>query len=480
LSSFGEPKNEHHRLAREVPLNHKSPDDQSLERALRSSGSDTLRQPQNEIYFRVVLIGLLLNIVSAILFISLVNRPVYDDVYNMLDVRTYAADGLSAKALLSQRNAPGPASFLWMAVGARLLPGNELRGARVAVLGSWILLVVGMLLGARYSKFPAAWYASLLALVVFPHSVESTATALTEGPSLLFALLGVLAWIESASSSKPTRNTYVLAMLGGLSMGIAVTCRQYFLALLPAAAIFAIYQWRRTGIREDFRWAGSILVSFLLAAVPVLLLLFVWKNISSPAVASGSSYDNAWKASVGLNLSRPLIVALYTALYLVPLTFPVMLRLKNSRRLIALPIAILGGVSIAYFSPLFLQPGPLNSFIQFSSRVLHGATVLLALAAAIALYNAAAVVFLLWDQRQALLSCPPVIFSLFVVLFFIAEQIGVGGNLPFYDRYVLQLAPFLGIIAFFALPRLTPARLLALAALSVLSHIMLWRFAFAS
>jgi hypothetical protein len=69
---------------------------------------------------------------------------------------------------------------------------------------------------------------------------------------------------------------------------------------------------------------------------------------------------------------------------------------------------------------------------------------------------------------------------LFVVLFFIAEQIGVGGNLPFYDRYVLQLAPFLGIIAFFALPRLTPARLLALAALSVLSHIMLWRFAFAS
>jgi hypothetical protein len=131
-----------------------------------------------------------------------------------------------------------------------------------------------------------------------------------------------------------------------------------------------------------------------------------------------------------------------------------------------------------YFSSTFLQPGPLNSLIHFPSRLPHAGTVLFTLAAVVALYNAAAVGFLLWDQRQAVLSCPPALFSLFVALFFIAEQIGVGGNLPFYDRYVLQLAPFLGIIAFFVLPRLTPLRLLALAALSVLSHIMLWRFAF--
>jgi hypothetical protein len=56
----------------------------------------------------------------------------------------------------------------------------------------------------------------------------------------------------------------------------------------------------------------------------------------------------------------------------------------------------------------------------------------------------------------------------------------VGGNLPFYDRYVLQLAPFLGLIAFAILPRLTTVRVLALAGMSILSHIMLWRFAFGS
>jgi Dolichyl-phosphate-mannose-protein mannosyltransferase len=465
-------------LAREVPLNNRPADGDSVERVLRSGGGGTLSQSPNKTYFRFVLAAFLLNIVSAILFISLVNRPVYDDIYNMLDVHTYAADGLSAKALLSQRNAPGPTSFLWMAIGARLAPGNELRGARLAVLASWILLATGMLLGARYSKFSAAWCASLLALLIFPHSVESTATALTEGPSLLFALLGVLAWTESTSCPKPTRSKYALAILGGLSMGIAVTCRQYFLALLPAAAIFAIYQWRKTDIREGLRWVCNIIVSLLLAALPLLLLLSVWKNISSPAVVSGASYDNAWKASVGLNLSRPATVAFYTALYLVPFTFPVMLQLKNSRRRLALPIAVLGGAGVAFFSSLFLQPGPLNSLIRFASRVPHGDTALLTLAAAVALYNAMAVGFLLWDQRQGLLPCPPALFSLFVVLLFFAEQIGVGGNLPFYDRYVLQVAPFLGIIAFSILPRLTPVRLLALAALSVLSHVMLWRFAF--
>jgi len=195
-------------------------------------------------------------------------------------------------------------------------------------------------------------------------------------------------------------------------------------------------------------------------------------------MATGTSYDHAWKATVGLNLSRPMIVAFYAAVYLLPFTFPAMFYLKASQRRISLFIAALGGIGIAYFSALFLQPGPLNSLIRFASRLPHGGTVLFALAAVAALYNAVAVGFLLWEQREAISSNAPAVFSLLAILFFVAEQIGVGGNLPFYDRYVLQLAPFLGIIAFSVLPRLTAPRLLALAGLSVLSHVMLWRFAF--
>jgi hypothetical protein len=462
----------------EVSLNNQSANGLSVNRAFHSEGGATLSRPQNEGYFQFVLAVFLLNILSAILFISLIKRPVYDDTLNMLDVHTYTVEGFSKDALLSQRNAPGPTSFLWMALGARLLPGDELRGARIAVLGSWVLLVTGMLVGARYSKTQSLWSAALLALLVFPHTLESTATALTEGPSLLFALLGVLAWTESVSHSKATTNSCVLAVLGGLSMGVAVTSRQYFLALLPAAVVFAYYRGRRADVRGNPRWVLSVVVSLLFAAVPVLLLILVWRNISSPGVASGATYGHTWRASAGLNLSRPIIVAFYTAMYLVPLTFPVMFQLRGSRRRLAVLFAVMGGAAITLSSSLFLQPGPLNSLIRFASRLPHGGTALFAVIAIVTVYNAASVCASIWEQRQMISSCAPAAFALFVIVFFVAEQVGVGGNLPFYDRYVLQLAPFLGLVAFTVLPRLTPARGFALAGLSALSHIMLWRFAF--
>ena len=72
----------------------------------------------------------------------------------------------------------------------------------------------------------------------------------------------------------------------------------------------------------------------------------------------------------------------------------------------------------------------------------------------------------------------PAVFSLFIILFFIGEQIGVGGNIPFYERYILQVAPFMGILAFSVLPELPRSRLLSLILLSAASHTLLWRYAF--
>src|SRR5947209_6201667 len=147
----------------------------------------------------IIILALVLNLISAALFIGLVNRPVYDDPYNIFDVHNYATRGLSVDTLLSQRNPPGPTSFLWMAAGVRLLGGDELRNARIANLMSWLLLGAGVLIGAKYSGFPQLWYGALLVLLVFPHTLEATATMLTEGPALLFAVAGILAWIEFAS-----------------------------------------------------------------------------------------------------------------------------------------------------------------------------------------------------------------------------------------------------------------------------------------
>jgi hypothetical protein len=427
---------------------------------------------------RFVILIFALNVISAALFIGLVQRPVYDDPYNVFDVHNYATRGLSMDTLLSHRNPPGPTGFLWMAAGVRFLGGNELTDARIAVLVGWFLLATGVLAGAQRSRFPQLWYGAFLATLVFPHAVEASATLLTEGPSLLFAVLGALAWTEFASEPNTTPRAVLLGMLGGLSMGLAVTCRQYYLALPAAAALFAFGQWRRPAFREKSRWAVSAIFSLVLAVVPVLLMVLVWKGISSPGMATGTSYDHMWKAAVGLNLFRPIVVTFYSAVYLLPLTFPAMSRMEGPRRRMAILFAVLGGTLVTIFSSLFLQPGPLNSFVQFASRLPCGRIALFAVISIVALYNAACVSILLWEQRQTISSCAPAVFALLVIVFFIAEQFGVGGNLPFYDRYVLQLAPFLGLIAFAILPRLTNARLFALACLSVLSHFMLWRYAF--
>src|ERR1700681_4692358 len=234
---------------------------------IHSIGSDALAE---EVLLsgktaRVVILVFALNMVSAALFIYLINRPVYDDPYNIFDVHKYATQGLSLETLLSHRNPPGPAGFLWMAAGVRLLRGEELRDARITILVSWILLAAGIMIGARHSRFREYWYGALLVTMVFPHAMEATATLLTEAPSLLFAVLGTLSWTEFVSHPKASNGVLVLGMIGGLSMGLAVTSRQYYLALLPAAALFALRQWRTLPIEEKTRWAGSVILSVAFA-----------------------------------------------------------------------------------------------------------------------------------------------------------------------------------------------------------------------
>jgi multisubunit Na+/H+ antiporter MnhB subunit len=194
-------------------------------------------------------------------------------------------------------------------------------------------------------------------------------------------------------------------------------------------------------------------------------------------MANGMSYEN-WKAGVGLNLFRPLVTSFYTCVYLIPPTFPAMQRLKPPQRLPAFLAALIGGLSAALFGASLLQPGPLLSLIHSASRVPGGDFVAFGLIVSVTIFNSIALGSLLWKERFTILSNPHAILSVLVVAFFIAEQLGVGGNLPLYDRYILQFAPFLGVIAFAVLPKLTYSRVACLVVLSIVSHFILWRNAF--
>jgi hypothetical protein len=185
-----------------------------------------------------------------------------------------------------------------------------------------------------------------------------------------------------------------------------------------------------------------------------------------------------YTAGAGWNFIRPLTAALYVGLYLLPFTFPLMPRMRSAQRWGAFALGAIGGIAAGPFSGSLRQTGPLNSLVTAAARFPYGANVAFALIVAVTIYNAAALVVALWDQKEIVFATPPAAFALLAIIFFLLEQFGVGGNIPFYDRYVLQLAPFFGVLAFTLLPTLDNARFVALAGLSFFSHIMLWRYVF--
>lgn len=430
-------------------------------------------------YRRFAALVLVLNILSALLFVAMVRKPVYDDSTNLRDVHRYATEGVTLQSIRAHVNPTGPGSFLWMAAGIHLLGGDEIRSARLAIATSWLILGIGILIAAGRSELPEIWYAALLLTLVFPHTMTTTATLMTEGPALLAAVLGTFVWTRTIALPRVTPQVAGLLLLAGLAFGLAITCRQYYIALLPAAAAVAILQWWKQPAHRGVAWALAVFASLLVAAIPIGLLTLVWKGLSSPSIASGASYAQ-WKAAVGLNFTRPLTATFDLAAWMVPLTFPAVWKLQSVRRWIVLCGSLGAGVAAAHFRESLVQPGPLHSLEKMASRVPHGEFLVIAGLGAAASYNAVAVATLLIRTRSEVARSSAVLFSLFVVLFFVLEQFGIGGNIPFYDRYVLQVAPFLGMIAFSALPKLTTWRLTVFAVMVLFSHTLLWRNALGS
>jgi hypothetical protein len=193
-------------------------------------------------------------------------------------------------------------------------------------------------------------------------------------------------------------------------------------------------------------------------------------------MAAGIAYK-ALKSQVGLNVMRPLIAAWYLAIYLLPLTFPATLGLSRKFKVWAAMLAFIGSaIGVLLISDL-LQPGPVKAITDLAALVPIARTLLFAVLVFAAVYNLAAVTAGLIARKSEVFSKPEVLLSLLVLVFFVAEQAGIGGNIPFYDRYILQVTPFMGVIGFFLLPNLTRSRVAVLLGLSLTGHALLWRYA---
>jgi hypothetical protein len=466
------------RIALNMHLDHLSNADipKSVQPRLSDSAAESWR-PWGGRYFRLASAFLLLNVISALLFIQFVPRPVFDDPNYLPDVHRYATQGVSVDTIRRHVSPPGPVGFIWMAVAVDVLRGNELRDARLACVISWLVIGGVILLGGRYSHFPELWCAALLFTLVLPHTLTATATLRAEGPAMAFALFGTLAWLESASRPSVTPGLVFLGAIGGLSIGLAIDSRQYYLALLAAVAAYAIYQWRERGFEMKSLWFANAIGSLAAASIPLLLLIFVWHGLASPGMVSGASYTK-WVAKVGFNALRPIVAAFYIALYAFPAAFPAILEARFTQRWRAGLVAAVGGATTAYFFSTLVQPGPIKTFVEFLGRTRAGEHIVLGIITAVAIYNSICLGCLIREKWEMVRSCPPIVLALLVLAFFVVEQIGIGGNLPFYEIYILEVAPFLGVVAFGLLPKLTGPRVSALIFLSVISQGLLWRYAF--
>jgi hypothetical protein len=67
----------------------------------KSAAPSAAEKLSSEKIRRIVIFVFSLNVISAALFIGLVNCPFYDDPFNIYDVHNYATRGLSVDALMS-------------------------------------------------------------------------------------------------------------------------------------------------------------------------------------------------------------------------------------------------------------------------------------------------------------------------------------------------------------------------------------------
>jgi len=102
----------------------------------------------------------------------------------------------------------------------------------------------------------------------------------------------------------------------------------------------------------------------------------------------------------------------------------------------ALLFASLGGIVAALSWVFVASAGSLRALVRTASRLPAGDFILFGLIAGVTIYNAIIIGLLLWEKRDILMSCPPCYSRCLAGAFFVVEQLGVGGNLPLYDRYV--------------------------------------------
>ncbi|MCX6217289.1 hypothetical protein [Spirosoma sp.] len=434
----------------------------------------------NKTYRRYFLVICLLYLVIAAVLAVLVRWGVMDEDFHLESSLPFAKSGVNSTTLYNHVPPTGVSSHIWFAAWVWLFPGITYVGLRLitcaflVVLVAWTYTHMKTLSTDSQRKVLAA----TLFMLAFPYFFLSVSTVMTEGPSMLYLIAGLLL----LSISRLQR--LLPFFLGCLFLGLTTISRFYYIPLLPAlAVVLFVADWKdfiKTGTKSISTNKVLMYLAIAVSLLPLVGLIILWGGMTPPAFHQWSKL----RSGISFNAFRPVSSLALVGIYSAP---AVLVNVNwgskgiRSIMLISLGLALV----LALFNVnLFHDSSSVNDV--FSGPIEHTLAWFTArgnLAQSLGMFGIYGLSFfslaivgekVVQYIRQQDFSDGGLVFSIVFVVFFIASQAFVGGNHPFFDRYLAHPWPFMGYILVCLFPRFLNSRTyLVLAAYTVLSVMIL-------
>ncbi len=392
-------------------------------------------------------------VVNSLAYIAWVQpQPLGDEVLHMLDVHIYLDKGFGREALMLQGNESNVLCYwLWAAwskiFGAHLL-SYRLLGLFVMVC----VFIVFDLLAQKNISIAEPIYTTACLLMGAMHAGLMAANMLTEPFSLLFFIVSVAALLRYS-----LQGSHMFLLLAIVSMSMAVLARFYQLALMATLALYLFIDFLSKPSPKLFT---KYLCYFLLGTLPFLVLIYIWQGITPPIFYQ--RYPGL-STGVGINLKRPLVFTIYLGLW-----FGFWVLASGQWKCFVLSKRGIMGVLAASFLLIFLfwqkvylwnhsltsldGTGPVHSISMFlRAKSPLFALVFDGLAAAFGLVSFIILLENVWRRFQfwpKTMEQKLYWLAAVYVFFYGLEQFFVGGNIAFFERYLLLVYPAVGILIF--------------------------------
>ncbi len=416
-------------------------------------------------------------LVMAGVLAVMVQYGVMDEDFHLEYSRPFVKFGFNTTTLYRHVPPTGVSSHLWFAFWMWLFPGINFIGLRLITCAALLLLAGVTCLNFRAMSVTSQQkiLAVSLFMLVCPYFFLSVSTVMTEGPALLFLFAGLLLLALSRFER------LLPFFMGSLLLGLTTIARFYYIPLLPTLFIVLLLSdWQRydfkTIIKDRLLFYAAIGVSLL----PLIGLILLWGGLTPPFFEQWSKL----RSGVSFNAFRPLSALAIMGVYVAPFVLLNVSRTSASliRAIaISLPLAlVLALLQINLFHDSLsvndVFSGPIEhglAWIESRGPLAFGAGLFVVYSLSL-LCLVIVIQKLLYFIQTRDFSDKGLVFSVVFVGAFITSQAFVGGNHPFFDRYLIHPWPFIGYIIVRLFPQfLNPRTYLVLAAYTTLSVMIL-------